>query len=457
MEGKRVLLIEDDDVLRTAVADWLEQDGYRVCVAATGSEGVARARAGVDVVVLDYSLPDTNGFEVLRRLQGELPSVPVIMLTGHAAVPHVVEAMRLGAFHYLPKPADLGDISRMVRQASAASTARARIASGANPTDASTHGILGETPAIARVHALIARLASSSTATVLITGESGTGKDLAARALHAESARASRPFTNVTCTALPSNLLESELFGHERGAFTDAKARHLGLIERTAGGTIFLDEIGDMDLALQAKLLHVLEHKRFRRVGGTEDLVADVRVVAATNVDLPAAVAAGRFRADLYYRLAVLELRMPALRERRDDIGLLARSFVERFSAEAGGPSRRLDDAAIAKLEAYDWPGNVRELKNVLERAVILATGATIGADDIQLAASAPPSSSPFTLPAEGVDLRAMEKDLLVQALERTGGNVTRAAKLLGMNRDQVRYRVQKFSLRDVVDDEADP
>jgi two-component system, NtrC family, response regulator AtoC len=360
--------------------------------------------------------------------------------------------MRLGAFHYLPKPADLEDVSRIVRQAAAASAARSKVAKTGGTADGSTSGILGETPAIARVRELIARLASSSTATVLITGESGTGKDLAARALHTMSARSSRPFTNVTCTALPSNLLESELFGHERGAFTDAKTRHCGLLERAEGGTIFLDEIGDMDLALQAKLLHVLEQKRFRRVGGTEDLVADVRVVAATNVDLPAAVAAGRFRADLYYRLAVLELPMPPLRERRDDIGLLARMYVERFAKDAGGPSRQLDDAAIAKLSAYDWPGNVRELRNVLERAVILAADATIGADDIQLAGSAPRSSAAYALPAEGVDLRAMEKELLVQALERTGGNVTQAAKLLGMNRDQVRYRIQKFALRDLAE-----
>jgi DNA-binding NtrC family response regulator len=448
MTAARVLVIEDDALLLDVVSQWLGKDGYAVDRAGTGAQGIAAA-AGVDVVVLDYRLPDMTGFDVLRRVQAEHPHLPVLMLTGHASVPHAVEAMKRGAFHYLPKPVELEEVSRLVEHAAIVARARRNTGGppqpGADPTDV----ILGAAPEVESLRKLIHRLAARSTATVLITGESGTGKDLAARALHAVSARAERPFTTVTCTALPTHLLESELFGHERGAFTDAKARHLGLLERSAGGTVFLDEIGDMDLALQAKLLHVLERKRFRRVGGTEDLVADVRIVAATHVDLPGAVAQGRFRADLYYRLAVLILEMPPLRDRRGDIELLARHFVERIAVELGGGALHIPQDVIRKLAAHDWPGNVRELKNVLERAVLLADGRALSPDDIQLAGPQATGPSPFALPPNGVDVRAVERQLLVEALERTGGNITRAAKLLGMNRDQVRYRVNKFGLRD--------
>ena len=294
---------------------------------------------------------------------------------------------------------------------------------------------------------MIRRLGRSG-ATVLITGESGTGKDLAARALHAASPRGDGPFTNITCTALPSTLLESELFGHERGAFTDAKARRRGLIEQSAGGTVFLDEIGDMEPGLQAKLLRVLEDKRFRRVGGNEDVEADVRILAATNVDLKAAVARKEFREDLYYRLAVLMLHIPPLRERRDDIEPLVRHFVGRASAELGGPAPRVSDAAMRELTTHAWPGNVRELRNVIERAVLLAEGGTIEPDDMQLAGGDGTGAGRLVhLPPGGVDLRTVERDLVEQALERTGGNITHAARLLGMTRDQVRYRVQKFGL----------
>jgi two-component system NtrC family response regulator len=459
MTSLRVLVVEDDERLRIVIGEWLRADGCEVVTADRGEPAVAQVRkdADFDVVVLDYRLPDIDGFAVLRQLSRLRPELPVVMLTGHASVHHAVEAMKLGAFDYVAKPAELADLSHRVRQAAAAaiarrsgSSARATAVSGGAGDEDPTRGLLGETPAIQQVREMILRLARNANATVLITGESGTGKDVAARALHAASPRVDRPFTNVTCTALPSTLLESELFGHERGAFTDAKTRHRGLFEQSDGGTVFLDEIGDMDLALQGKLLHVLEQKRFRRVGGTEDLVANVRVVAATNVDLPAAVQAGRFRSDLYYRLAVLVLPMPPLRERREDIELLARSFVERFCEEAGERSLNISSELIRKLQMHDWPGNVRELRNVLERAVILASGDTLGPGDIQIAGARFEADSLVTLPPGGVDMKSVERELLVQALERTGGNVTRAAKLLGMNRDQVRYRVQKFGLRDV-------
>jgi two-component system, NtrC family, response regulator AtoC len=310
-----------------------------------------------------------------------------------------------------------------------------------------TAPIVGESASIRRVRALIRKLARAGDATVLLTGASGTGKDLAARALHAASARAARPFVNVTCTALPSGLLESELFGHERGAFTDAKKLRHGLFDRAVGGTIFLDEIGDMEPLLQAKLLRVLEDKRYRRVGGDEDREADVRIVAATHTDLPAAVAAGRFRQDLYYRLAVLVLRMPPLREHREDIEGLVRHFVGRHGERLGRGALRVSAAALAALVAYDWPGNVRELRNVIERAVVLCESHTIDVVDLELGGSSVHEAAGFALPSAGVDMRQVEHQLLRQALERTHGNVTHAARLLGMSRDQVRYRLHKLAL----------
>jgi two-component system response regulator AtoC len=310
-----------------------------------------------------------------------------------------------------------------------------------------TMSIIGISGPIERARGLIRKLACARDATVLITGESGTGKELAARALHDESSRADRPFVDVACTTLPSTLLESELFGHERGAFTDARTRHLGLLDRAAAGTLFLDEIGDMHLLLQAKLLRVLEQKRYRRVGGTEDIVADVRIVAATNVDLLAAVRKGRFREDLYYRIAGLVLHMPSLRDRREDVPLLAQHFVAHYAARWNQQVLHLTTGAVQALVDHDWPGNVRELRNVIERAMILCESCTIDAGDLELSNTTSGSARELDLPRGGVDMKSLERALVQQALERTRGNVTRAARLLGMTRDQVRYRIHKFAL----------
>lgn len=303
--------------------------------------------------------------------------------------------------------------------------------------------LLGTSEAVQELRRLIGRVARSPTATVLLTGETGTGKGLAARVLHDCSDRATGPFVNVTCTALPTALLESELFGHERGAFTDAKVRHLGLFEQAGGGTLFLDEIGDMDASLQAKLLRVLEEKRFRRVGGTQDLVADVRFVAATNLDLLAAVAAGTFREDLYYRLAVIAVPVPRLRDRVEDIEPLAEAFLASAQAESGQTRLRLSRTALEVMQAHHWPGNVRELRNVIQRAVVMTDGAEIEASDLPDFAT--DTCIELTLPAGGLDVAALERSLVMQAMDRTHGNATAAAHLLGMNRDQVRYRIQKY------------
>ena len=291
---------------------------------------------------------------------------------------------------------------------------------------------------------LIARVARSPASTVLVTGESGTGKDLVARAIHAGSARSAAPFVTITCSALPEALLESELFGHERGAFTDARERKLGLLEQAAGGTVFLDEIAEMTPVLQAKLLRFLEEKAFRRVGGSVELRPDVRVIAATHVDLQAGIACGSFRADLYYRLAVLALRVPPLRAREGDVERLARAFLDRFARELEQPVHDLTPAALQALERHPWPGNVRELKNAVERAVLLADGGALDGSDFELPAE-PVQPPRFELPPGGLDLEALDRDLLRQALERAGGNQTRAARLLGLTRDQVRYRLARL------------
>jgi len=313
------------------------------------------------------------------------------------------------------------------------------------------NSIIGESEPMQRVKALIRKVATSPGSTVLITGESGTGKDLVAKVIHYSSARAARPFLNITCSALPEQLLESELFGHERGAFTDARQQKRGLLEQAEEGTVFLDEIGEMTPALQAKLLRFLEEKTFRRVGGTADIRVDVRVVAATNRNLEETVRDAKFRDDLYYRLNVLRVEMPSLRARHEDIALLAQHFVESFAKEFKRPVVGLTAATEAALKAYGWPGNVRELRNLIERAVLLSEGARLDPADFEslhTTRTRPHAGGgAFELPAAGVSLEDVEKGLVVQALERSSGNQTRAASLLGLHRDQIRYRIEKFGL----------
>jgi transcriptional regulator with PAS, ATPase and Fis domain len=300
---------------------------------------------------------------------------------------------------------------------------------------------------MAALRALVAKIAASPASTVLLTGESGTGKDLVAKVVHYSSARAGRPFMNITCSALPEQLLESELFGHERGAFTDARMQKRGLLESADGGTVFLDEIGEMVPALQAKLLRFLEEKSFKRVGGAQDIHVDVRVVAATNRHLEEEVAKGRFRSDLFYRLNVLPIRLPALREHPDDLPVLLKFFVDNFNAEFKKRIVGITPKAEALLRGYGWPGNVRELRNVVERAMLLAEADRLDLRDFGALATGLPGGDLFELPATGVNLEELERSLVEQALKRSGGNQTKAAALLGLNRDQIRYRIEKFGL----------
>jgi DNA-binding NtrC family response regulator len=455
MAVRTVLIVDDEDLIRWSLAERLRADGHEIVEAATAADALARAaETRVDLVLLDYKLPDEDGLAVLRRLREVDPDVLVIMLTAHRDISIVVEAMKGGAFDYATKPFDVDDVALRVSRALETTRLHRELRqlrdSIARPYTIAS--IIGESEAMQAAKALVRKIASSPGSTVLITGESGTGKDLIAKVIHYSSSRAARPFLNITCSALPETLLESEMFGHERGAFTDARTQKRGLLEQAEDGTVFLDEIGEMAPALQAKLLRFLEEKTFRRVGGTGDIHVDVRVIAATNRELEELVRAGKFRDDLYYRLNVLRVEVPPLRARRDDIPLLAQYFVEAYAKEFKRPVRGLSHAAEAALRAYAWPGNVRELRNLVERAVLLAAGDRLQASDFEsLQATrsvAPVAQSRFELPPEGVNLEEVERRLVVQALDRAGGNQTRAAALLGLHRDQIRYRIEKFGLK---------
>jgi DNA-binding NtrC family response regulator len=455
MPARRVLVVDDEALIRWSLAERLRLDGYDVVEAGTAAEAVSKAEAGVDLVLLDYKLPDGDGLAVLRQVRELDPDTLVIMLTAHKSLDIVVDAMRAGAFDYATKPFDLEDVALRVSRALETTRLRRELRTLRETLSRpfGIESIIGESEPIHRIKSLVRKVATSPGSTVLITGESGTGKDLFAKVIHYSSSRADRPFLNITCSALPDTLLESELFGHERGAFTDARQQKRGLLEQADDGTVFLDEIGEMAPQLQAKLLRVLEEKAFRRVGGTGDIRVDVRVIAATNRDLEEAVKTGRFRDDLYYRLNVLRIEAPPLRVRGDDIALLAQYFVDIFSREFRRPVRGLSRAAEEALKAYPWPGNVRELRNLVERAVLLCESDRLEPSDFDSLAPARagqvgrPSTS-FELPAEGVNLEEVEKSLVTQALERTGGNQTKAAALLSLHRDQIRYRVEKFGLK---------
>jgi DNA-binding NtrC family response regulator len=369
-------------------------------------------------------------------------------MTAFSTVENAVAAMKLGAYHYLNKPFNLDDVSAIVEKALETSRLRreVRLLRGSQSRECVFDAIIGASPAMLAAKSLLERIAASPATTVLLTGETGTGKDLAAKTIHYNSERASKPFVNITCSALPEQLLESELFGHERGAFTDARQQKRGLLETADGGTVFLDEIGEMTPGLQAKLLRFLEERTFKRVGGLNDIRVDVRVIAATNRDLEDEVKAGRFREDLFYRLQVMPVRLPPLRERVGDIRLLVAHYIDRYNREFRKRVRGLQPAAQALLDQYRWPGNVRELRNAIERAMLLADHGLLGTEDFATL-SRQTAVAPFRLPAEGVNLEAVERQLLVQALERAGGNQTHAGHLLGINRDQVRYRIEKFGL----------
>ena len=449
MPAATILIVDDDPLLRQALVARFGGDGYDVMEAGTAAEATDAIGPSVDLALLDFHLPDGDGLALLREFKERAPDTVVILMTAFASVDNAVAAMKLGAFHYVNKPFDLDEMALLAEQALETTRLRREVRAirGNQRRDYAYDAVIGESPAMRRAKALMARVAASPATTVLLTGETGTGKDLAAKAIHFNSDRAARPFVNVTCSALPEHLLESELFGHERGAFTDARQQKRGLFETADGGTMFLDEVGEMTTALQSKLLRFLEEKTFKRVGGLTDIKVDVRVVAATNRHLEDEVQAGRFREDLFYRLQVMPVLLPPLRERRGDVPPLAAYFVDHYNREFRKQVRGVTPAAVAVMEQHTWPGNVRELRNTIERAMLLTNSEWIDRDDLILT-RATTVTTDFTLPPEGVNLEEVERQLLVQALERSRGNQTQAGQLLGINRDQVRYRIEKFRLQ---------
>jgi two-component system response regulator PilR (NtrC family) len=456
---KTVLVVDDEEGVREALRHFLERDGFRVRLARDGREALQILEGeACDLAFLDIMMPGLDGIETLRQIRGRHADLPVVMVTAYASAESTIQAMRLGAFDYITKPWRIDEV-RLVMQRAWELAALARQAAPPAPSaePQAFGGILGRSPKMVELYKLISRVAEVNS-TVLIAGESGTGKELVARTIHHSSPRAGRPFIPINCGAIPETLLESELFGHVKGSFTGAIASKVGLFETADGGTLFLDEVAETTPAIQVKLLRVLQDRVFRRVGGTEDLRVDVRVIAATNRDLPAAVQRGAFREDLYYRLNVIPLHLPPLRERREDIPLLVEAFLARFAAESGHAPLRPSPAALALLAAYEWPGNVRELENVIERAVALETSPVLSPASLPELLRAPgrPSPSgavqaPLALPPEGLNLeetmRAIERALILEALERSGGRAVKAAELLQVSFEAFRYRLKKHGV----------
>jgi DNA-binding NtrC family response regulator len=453
----KIAVVDDEKLIRWSLEQYLRKEGYEISSVEDGESILSLLNEEMfDLILLDIKLPGIDGIEVLENIRNKYEDLIVIIMTAHGDVETAVKAMKLGAYDYINKPFNLEEIVLVVNRALENIRLRKEV-NKLRRIHQEAYGIndiIGESEPMKRVFEIANKIAKSDTTTVLLTGESGTGKNLFAKFLHYNSSRANSPFVQVDCTSLPETLIESELFGHEKWAFTDAKTQKKGLFETADGGTIFLDEIGDMPISLQAKMLRVIENKSFRKLGGTKDIYVNVRVIASTNKDIEKYVKEGKFREDLYYRLNVFPINLPPLRDRKDDIIILSKYFIDMFNKEFKKNVKGLSSIAEEILLRYDWPGNVRELRNVIERAIILGGTDYILAEHLPLDIMAIGSKrgsnlkmdvTNIRIPKEGISLEKLEMELVRQAMEITKGNQTRAAKLLGITRDSLRYRLQKI------------
>ena len=441
-----ILIIDDEKNIREGLSAALELDGYSVKLAANGVEGLALIEKGdIDLVITDLRMPGISGEEVLAKVRGESPGIPVIVLTGHGSIDTAVDAMRNGAYDFLTKPLSLDRLSLIVKRALAGRELEIRHSSLQQELDAkaSFESIIGKSTEMQRIFQMV-RKAADSKASVLITGESGTGKELIANALHNLSPRKDNPFIKVHCAALSETLLESELFGHEKGAFTGAASRKRGRFELANTGTIFLDEIGEINQNVQIKILRVLQDKRFERVGGEETLEVDVRVIAATNKNLEEEIAQGRFREDLFYRLNVVHIQVPPLRDRKDDIPLMLNAFLDEFNRENNKSITGFDSRSRSALYKYDWPGNIRQLRNCVESAVVMCSGNEITLEDLPPTVRGAAESNVIQVPM-GVTMAEAEKIIIQQNLASNQGNKTKTADILGIGRKTLHRKLEEY------------
>jgi DNA-binding NtrC family response regulator len=450
-----IVVCDDEELIRWSLQTHLEGEGYSVIAATNGQECLdAVSRHSPSVVLMDLKMPVKDGLTTLRELRASGSEVPVVVLTAHGGVDSAIEATQLGASAYLSKPFDVREVSLAVEKALEDDRLKNEVHYLRRRERQGYGDFIGGAPTLATMFDVLRRLEAVDAPTVLLLGESGTGKDVLARSIHSRGPRKDRPFVAVDCAALPEQLIESELFGHERGSFTDAKTTKRGLFEIAEGGTVFLDEIGELPIGTQSKLLRALEDRTYKRVGGIRRFPMDVGIVAATNRNLKEEVAAGNFREDLYFRLDVIHLQIPALRDRSQDVPLLVEHFLERFGRQFGKEPLGVDGEAMGLLQRYRWPGNVRELRNMMERLVLLGPDDVVRSDhlppEVRYTRSGRSSSDdgcPFELPEDGVDLESVERGLIRQALDRTAGNQSASARLLGISRYALRYRMEKYEL----------
>ena len=460
-----ILLVDDQDTIRFFLEKTLTQEGYESVTAKTGGEAIEAARRIMpDLVLLDLKLPDMDGLEVLQKIKEIFPEICVVMITAFGDIETAVKAMKAGAYDFVSKPINLDQLLMVIRKGLKSERLSREVLQLKRQMDPDVgfDFIMGESKSMKKVYDVVQQVAKSDTTSVLVEGESGVGKEMIARLIHRYSVRSEKPFLDINCASLPEQLLESELFGYEKGAFTDAKNQKQGLLEMANRGTLFLDEIGEMSVTIQVKLLRVMERMVFRRLGGTSDIHVSVRVISATNRELQREVEEGRFRADLYYRLKVVPMYIPPLRERKEDIPKFAHYFINNFNAKFNKNFETISDEATNLMLAYPWPGNIRELKNVIERLVLLESGTVILPEHLPFSTDRMEESSigrkidsvlSQKLPEDGIDfdtvISELEKELIIKASNQTSWNQSKTARLLNMKRDKLRYRMKNFNIND--------